>query len=414
MTPAITREKVGVRMTVNNSKQADAMKRMVSLNEYQFIARQTDQNKQKGLDGLPFFLLGLFGEVGTLLSALKKKQRDRESYVGYSDAIIEEFGDSLWYFTNIASRASLKLSVLAQKTFRGLRDWDKVKDDSFQTFEGVQLKKSDHGSPDSNAFEAALISLAGKVGLLLHDLDLKKLAKNRDALSGHLVEVFRALIDAANVADVDLAMAAARNVTKINSRWPKERTYAPLFDEAFSSREQFPRKIALHIFEEVRNNKIFVIQQYKGVTIGSPLTDNRIAEDDYRFHDVFHLAYAAILGWSPVLRALLKMKRKSNPKIDEAEDGLRAILIEEGISTLVFQRAARLKYFEEIQSLDYPMLKLIPEFVSGYEVEKCPLWQWEKAILDGFAVFRKLRYHRRGIVTADLKKRSIMFKELPE
>src|SRR3954466_16343407 len=102
-------------------------KQILKLDDYQVRGLETDQIKQKGLDGLPFFLLGLFGEVGTLLSALKKKQRDRESYVGYSDAIIEEFGDSLWYFTNIASRASLKLSVLAQKTFRGLRDWDKVK-----------------------------------------------------------------------------------------------------------------------------------------------------------------------------------------------------------------------------------------------------------------------------------------------
>ena len=47
--------------------------RSISLNEYQRIARQTDQNDQKGLKGLPFFLLGIFGEVGTLLSALKKK-----------------------------------------------------------------------------------------------------------------------------------------------------------------------------------------------------------------------------------------------------------------------------------------------------------------------------------------------------
>lgn len=138
-----------------------------------------------------------------------------------------------------------------------------------------------------------------------------------------------------------------------------------------------------------------------------------MTDDDYRFHDVFHLAYAAILGWSPVLRALLKVKRKSNPKIDEAQDGARAILIEEGISTLIFHRAIRLNHFASIKALDYSLLKLIPEFVSGYEVEVCPLWQWEKAILDGYAVFRQLKLHRRGIVTADLKKRSISFKELP-
>jgi NTP pyrophosphatase (non-canonical NTP hydrolase) len=401
-------------MNTTNTKQDEAIEQMVSLNDYQLHARRTDQNEGSGLDGLPFFLLGLFGEVGTLLSALKKKQRDQESYIGYDEAVIEEFGDVLWYFSNIATRASLKLSGLAQKTFRGLKDWDKVKPDPFGTFQGVQLKKNKLGSPNSEAFEAALISLAGKVGLLLHDFDLHKFAKNRDALSAHLVEIFRALIEAANVADVDLGKAAALNVSKINSRWPEERKYLPLFDEAFGPREQLPRKIPMRLFEEIRNNKTHVVQQYKGVTIGSPLTDNRIVLDDYRFHDVFHLAYAAILGWSPVLRALLKVKRKSNPKIDEAEDGARAIFIEEGISTLIFQRAARLNYFATIKSLDYTLLKMIPELVKGYEVEKCPLWQWEKAILDGFVVFRKLKLHRGGIVTADLKKRSISFKELPQ
>src|SRR6267142_1910157 len=96
-------------------------KQILNLNDYQIRALETDQIEQTGLEGLPYFLLGLFGEVGTLLSALKKKQRDRESYIGYSEAVIEEFGDVLWYFTNIATRASIKLSTLAEKSFRDLK-----------------------------------------------------------------------------------------------------------------------------------------------------------------------------------------------------------------------------------------------------------------------------------------------------
>lgn len=399
-------------MAISDTKQGKAMQEM-TLNDYQLIARRTDQNRRGGLDGLSFPLLGLFGEVGTLLSALKKKQRDRESFIGYTEAVIEEFGDVLWYFSNIASRASLSLSVLAQRTSRDLQDWDNVEDDSFRTFADIQTKKNAHGSPDSPAFEAALITLAGKVGLLLNDFHLNRIANNRDVLSAHLVEIFRALIESADVADIDLANAAVLNVRKIHSRWPEQKKYTPLFDDAFDSLEQLPRKIEMHIFEGKRGDKTYVIQQCNGLNIGSALTDNRMTDDDYRFHDVFHLSYAAILGWSPVLRALFKVKRKSQPKVDEAEDGARAILIEEGISTLIFHRAMRLNRFESITSLDYSLLKLIPEFVSGYEVEQCPLWQWEQAILDGFSVFRKLRLHRRGIVTADLEKRSISFKELP-
>jgi len=402
-----------VRTNVNDTNKSTATDQLVTLNDYQLIARRTDQNKQSGLDGLAFPLLGLFGEVGTLLSALKKKQRDRESFVGYNEAVIQEFGDVLWYFSNIASRASLKLSVLAQKIFRGLQDWDEVANDPFGTFEDIQSKKPASGSPDSPAFETALISLAGKVGLLMNDFHQNRVATNRDVLSAHLLEIFRALIEAADVADINLAKAAAFNVRKIHSRWPEQRTCTPLFDEAFDSLEQLPRKIEMHIFEKKRGDKTYVIQQCNGLNIGSALTDNRMTHDDYRFHDVFHLSYAAILGWSPVLRALFKVKRKSQPKIDEAEDGARAILIEEGIATLVFHRALRLNHFASISSLDYSLLKLIPEFVSGYEVEQCPLWQWEQAILDGFSVFRKLQLHRRGIVTADLGQRTISFDDLP-
>jgi len=401
-----------MKQSAEEKAQLDPTVEIVTLNDYQRIARRTDQNAQSGLKGLGFPLLGLFGEVGTLLSALKKKRRDRESFVGYHEAIVEEFGDTLWYFSNIASRASLDLSVLAQRVFRDLQDWDEVGDEAFGTFGDIQSKRDTHGSPDSPEFEAAIIALAGKVGLLLNDFHQNRIANNRDVLSAHLVDIFRALINAADVADIDLAEAAAFNIAKIHSRWPERRNYTPLFDDQFDPLEQLPRVIKMNIIEQKAGTRTFVIQQCNGVNIGSSLTDNRLVDDDYRFHDAFHLAYAATLGWSPVIRALFKLKRKSKPKIDEAEDGARAILIEEGISTLIFHRAHRLNYFESIKSLDYSLLKFIPEFVRGYEVEKCPLWQWEKAILDGFAVFRQLRKHRRGTVIADLNKRSITLKEL--
>ena len=60
--------------------------------------------------------------------------------------------------------------------------------------------------------------------------------------------------------------------------------------------------------------------------IGDTLTDNVRDPDHYRFHDVFHLAYAAILHWSPVVRALIKQKRKSVQYIDENEDGAGPLL----------------------------------------------------------------------------------------
>jgi len=372
----------------------------IFLDDYQEAAARTDQNRRGGMEGLAFPLLGLFGEVGTLLSALKKKQRDRNSYVGYSEAVIEEFGDVLWYFSNIASRASLRMSEIARQAFDDLP-------------RGNEFQQDQTRSPDSPEFEAAVIALAGKAGLFLNEFSAGRIGKDRDLLSAHLAKIFCALVLAAAVAEVDLEQAARNNIWKINSRWPRTRRYAALFDTDFSETEQLPRKIEMHIVETRIGGKTCVIQLCNGVEIGSRLTDNKIVEDDYRFHDVFHLAYAAVLGWSPCLRALLSVKRKSKPEVDEAQDGARAALIEEGVSTLVFQHALRLNYFDSLTSLDYPLLKAVHDFVTGYEVDQCPLWQWEKAILDGFEVFRKVRNRRRGIVTADLLERSITFKPHP-
>lgn len=388
------------------------MTESIGMNEFQRHTLATDQNASQGMDGLRFPLLGLFGEVGSLLSALKKKQRDRASYIGYEDSIIEELGDVLWYFSNIAARANLDLSVLAQKMSRDLSDWDETQPHEFGTFGDIQPRCSTGTPYSSSVFEQRLIELAGKTGRLMDDVGANRIEHNRDALAGHLVEIFRALVSAADEANIDLDEAARRNVSKTFSRWPspEQRVPPPLFDEQDDLEERLPRHIEMDIAERGREGKKYVRLQCNGVNIGDRLTDNRAEEDDYRFHDVFHLAYAAILGWSPVTRALFRVKRKSNSNLDETQDGARATLVEEGISTWIFSHARQLNYFESISSLDYPLLKTIQAQVKGYEVEACPLWLWEKAILDGYTVFRCLRKLRKGIVIADLTERSILFK----
>jgi hypothetical protein len=86
--------------------------------------------------------------------------------------------------------------------------------------------------------------------------------------------------------------------------------------------------------------------------------------------------------------------------------------VEESIPTWIFAHAMELDYFRSIRNLDYPLLKAIEAQVKGYEVERCPLWLWEKAILDGYRVFRCLRGQRQGIVVADLINRSIEFRPI--
>ena len=113
------------------------------------------------------------------------------------------------------------------------------------------------------------------------------------------------------------------------------------------------------------------ITTVNGVKLGSQLRDNRYEDDGYRYHDIFHLSYASVLGWSPTVRALLRRKRKSDPKVDEVEDGGRAIVIEEGIAGMVFSYAERRNYLEGAEGVDYDVLRTVKDMTSHLEVSRC-------------------------------------------
>lgn len=385
----------------------------LALNEYQQFTARTDKNERPGIDGLGFVFLGLFGEVGSLLSALKKKQRDRESFSSYRDEVIEELGDALWYFANAALRAGMDLSDIAERARLSLADWTYRGKAGATTFVDLQQHDIPFAQPAaSERVEASLLALAGRVGVLLSHWSSGQIRDNGDQLSADLVEIFRSLLVAADDAQVSLDTAARQNVIKTFGRWPEQRTWDALFDSDYPEYEQLPRVMRVEFIERTHGSRQQVVMRYNGVNLGSPLTDNRQEADDYRYHDVFHLAFAGILGWSPTLRALLRIKRKSNPAIDENEDGARANIIEEGISTWIFNHGLRHGAFKHVKSLDYALLKAVRELVTGYEVAQRPLWQWENAILEGFRVFRELREHRNGIVTIDLNQRTIIFEKM--
>lgn len=387
----------------------------LGLNEYQTFTSRTDRNDRPGHEGIGLVMLGLYGEIGSLLSALKKKQRDKEAFQSYHDEVIEELGDALWYFANAALRAGLSLEQIARRVSRSIGDWDYAgRSGDARTFMDLQQEQSTFEGPlAGDIVEKRLLALAGKVGHLLENWSSGAISENRDLMSADLVEIFRALLMAADGAQVSLDQAARRNAAKTLGRWPDEEKWGELFDETFPEYEQLPRLMRVEFIERDVGGRRHVVMRYNGVNLGSPLTDNRHEEDDYRYHDVFHLAFAGILGWSPTLRALLRLKRKSDPKIDENEDGARANIIEEGISTWIFNHGLRHNAFAHVESLDYGLLKAVHELVRGYEVERRPLWQWERAILEGFRVFRQLTEHRNGLVTIDLEQRSINFERLP-
>jgi NTP pyrophosphatase (non-canonical NTP hydrolase) len=382
------------------------------LSRYQTLALQADNSPDKTL---AFPLLGLFGEAGSLLSVVKKKQRDRAAYVGYAPHVVEELGDVLWYFTIVAARGGVKLADIGNNLQSDLSDWRTIGASQlrFQELQATPRTARDKPTP---AFEKTLLNLAGEIGAVLSDYQSARLTRNRDALRGRLVGVMRMLVKAADEAGVTLEQAAEENLTKISDRWPDRKIYPPPLDKKAPPSERLPRTLTIDIFERKVRGQVYVFQQCNGVNIGDRLTDNAIEPDDYRFHDVFHYAYCAVLTWSPVARALLHLKRKSDPKIDEADDGARAILIEEGIASWIFGQAKRLDFFEGMKSgdLSFDILKTVRQFVSGYEPASCPLWLWEEAILQGFEAFRFLRRKRRARLRIDVARRRLIVGDLPK
>lgn len=384
----------------------------LSLPEYALKARETNrfQDTPDEFDNLRF---GYFGEIGGLLASVKKSVRDQLTDPQNALAA-EELGDALWYLVGTATFLGISPNELGDHCIRNLRK--RFGDNDRQAPEPVSFRQID-GILDTHK-EGLGLDRVKQLGILANsagtmaNMSLTQFrSMSSPSLREHFGVLFAEWVMTCGCFELRVESIARDNLDKISSRWPgDEKVYPPYFDPEgkFPAHEQFPRRFDIEFVE--RDG--FAFQLLNGVFIGDRLTDNSNEADDYRFHDVFHLAYIAYLGWSPVVRGLLKRKRKSNKKIDENEDGARAMIIEEGIATWIFNHAKRLDLYDGVKAgkLDYGVLKQIQSMVEGYEVDRCKLWQWELAILKGFEVFRLLRQHRGGIVTVDMERHELSFR----
>ena len=149
---------------------------------------------------------------------------------------------------------------------------------------------------------------------------------------------------------------------------------------------------------------------YLGDTrVGDPLNDNAYVEDFYRFHDAFHLACAAVLGWSPILRRLLRCKRKHDDDTDQVEDGARAQATEEGLSMYVFSVADRFNFFRDVERVDWELLKTARRMTQHLEVRGQAPVAWQRSILQAYDTWHALIEHDGGLVEADLDARTLKF-----
>lgn len=260
-----------------------------------------------------------------------------------------------------------------------------------------------------------LLGLAGEAGTLLSEYK-KRL---RDGVSHAEYETLVAeelgdlLWYASNIASkfgLSLSSIAERNLDKVNDRWNAEAwSQPPFFDEHFPEAEQLPRTFEVHFVQEPADGHDRTLALFEGRPFGEPLTDGALVEDGYRFHDVLHLGFAAILAWSPVMRRNLGRKRKSDPAVDKSQDGGRAIVVEEAAAAHAYAYARRHNLLEGVAAVDFSTLRTIRDLTAPFEVSVRTPIEWQTAIVEGFRVFRLLQQHSAGIVRGDLVERKLEF-----
>jgi hypothetical protein len=345
-------------------------------------------------------LLGLFGEVGSILATAKKVDREKAIYTGFHDTAEEEFGDALWYLATLCRRLGLHIDQLFSEVAKG------------RSYTETVAASDLPDGPVCHVSTATVVPPLHEAFLKLGEAVAPLLAL--EAPNEYAHSVLSAFADrylqAIQVAGVSFSRIVHQNIAKTQGRFINPNfSVLPTFDSDFIEEERLPRHFEIKIKERKSGRSHL---QWNGVFIGAPLTDNIRDRDGYRFHDVFHFAHAAILHWSPTFRALIHQKRKSDPTIDEAEDGGRAIVVEEGLTAWVFSRAKNLNYFKDQRGISFDLLKTVGQFVRGYEVDVCPLALWERAILQGYEVFLHVRDNNGGVVVGDRDARTICYKPL--
>ena len=270
------------------------------------------------------------------------------------------------------------------------------------------------GGHDATALIVPMLGLAGETGQLLseykkhfRDGDAHRLFKER--VSEELGDLLWYIANVASKFDLSLSDIAAANLVKVKGRWTTERSGPLVFDAELPEGERLPRRFEVELIDVPGPSRPQVRVLIDGKPFGAALTDNAYDPDGYRFHDVFHFAYAAVLGWSPITRALLRRKRKSQPLLDEVEDGGRAAVLEEGVAALAFDYARRHGFLAGVAALDFQLLRTIKDMTSHLEVGQCTTGEWEQAVLQGFEVWRSVLAARGGRIAVDLDAKRVAF-----
>lgn len=278
-----------------------------------------------------------------------------------------------------------------------------------------------YNSKDQENFFLGFLGLAGEAGSVL--TTLKKLIRDgegfdsyRDKLTDELGDVLWYISAIASHHNIELEEIAIRNLEKVKDRFDIiDLKSIPRFDEKYI--EQFPDTFIVEFIERMNENGILEVKMVweksdgNFVQLGDPLTDNSSVPNDYRFHDIFHLGHIAFLGWSPVMRHLMKLKRKRHPLVLYAQDRGRPQVAEEAITLIVYNYATKNKMLKASDRIDTELLNTIKQLIVNLEVSSVSSYQWEQAIIQSYKVFHKVVENKGGRIYVSPKERKLEFLE---
>lgn len=285
--------------------------------------------------------------------------------------------------------------------------------------------------PD-RGLQIVLHGLAGEAGSVVSEA--KKWFREGSPPAGLAVRVQEELGDllwyvaaVANRLDLDLNVVAEESLQKAAQAFLKDVPPPSRYDNGWPVLQQLPRRFVVRFVEDESGPVTVVRMEPLGEIaervarerdrkqLGDSLDDNLAVDDGYRYHDIIHLAHAAVLGWSPVLRALIGAKRKgpapagASEHVDRTQDGARAVALEEGLAAFVFNFLEPDDFEATEDLLTWDLVKHVRRTVRGLEVEDQPPVAWKHAYRQAFACFRELRNGRGGIVEVDLDAQTLVF-----
>lgn len=429
----------------------------VEIGAYQRIVATLQTDRDIAHELVP--LLGTGAHVGAILDAQQRFLRDTISARGRTRAIERAVGRLVRWCAVVASQFDLNLDKIAYENLLKVdrrhrhlghagvnspfpTDTEPL---SFSYYARLAAETDQDIGVGSDPLELSvpLLGMAGEVGSLF--VEQKKRYRGDSEVEDWRAFVAEELGDllwyASAVcrhlgADIDLVMRG--DAERLHGVEPGDVTrQRQTFDVSFPNEERFPRKLHLRFVESrapgepkvtmtlldavpnaFPNGAIQITKdKMKGYSVGKQLGDqvenNSHRDDAYRYHDAVHLGLLAVLQWSPNIRSLLRIKRKSVPNVDEVEDGARAVFAEEGLAAILAKQASVNADYIDVRKVPEELLELIASVTEDLEVSSLPLWLWAEAICQGFEVMRLLASNGGGFVLADLDAGKLSYSKTP-